>query len=201
MSGHAIPDQEAWDAWHPAALATRLAKVNRPWCVVGGWALDLWHGRLTRDHHDLEFTVLREDFDHFRRALVGMEFYTVHAGIFRFLPEGAGLDPAIFQIWCWDIGAKCWRVDMMIEPGTPETWACKRDLTITRPRTEMIMRSAEGVPCLGPAAILLLKAKHLRPKDKADFDTALPELEASERLWLKTSLAKLHPGHIWIERL
>lgn len=196
-----IPDQEAWDAWHPTELAHRLADVDRPWCVVGGWALDLWHGRVTREHHDLEFTILREDFDHFRRALKGFEFYTVNSGEFQFLPEGHDPDRSIFQIWCWDISARCWRVDIMIEPGTPKTWVCKRDHAITRPRAEIVVHSAECVPYLGPAAILLLKAKHQRPKDEADFEMAVPKLAASEKSWLKDSLARLHPDHAWMQKL
>ena len=68
-----IPDEEAWNAWHPDELARRLAGLDRPWCVVGGWALDLWLGHLTREHHDLEFTVLREDFNSFRLTLTTAE--------------------------------------------------------------------------------------------------------------------------------
>jgi hypothetical protein len=199
-----IPDEEAWNAWHPAELASRLAGVDRPWCVIGGWALDLWHGRVTREHHDLEFTVLREDFAHFRRALANgssFAFYVVRSGVLEFLPDDAEPDPSIGQIWCRDITANCWRVDMMIEPGTPESWICKRDHTITRPRAEIVRHSSDGIPYLRPAAILLLKAKHQRPKDEADFDAALPQLDENERAWLKTSLAKLHPGHVWIDRL
>ncbi|RYE56189.1 MAG: amino acid transporter [Rhizobiaceae bacterium] len=196
-----IPDEEAWDAWHPAELAQRLAGVDRPWCVVGGWALDLWHGRETREHHDLEFTVLREDFDRFRRVLTGMAFYTVNSGVFEVLREEAEPDPSISQVWCWDIAAARWRVDMMIEPGTPEIWICKRDHAITRPRGEIVGRSVEGVPYLGPSAILLLKAKHQRPKDEADFDMALPLLETSEKAWLKSCLGRLYPEHDWNARL
>jgi hypothetical protein len=195
-----IPDEEAWDAWHPAELARRLASVGRPWCVVGGWALDLWHGRVTRAHHDLEFTVLREDVDCFRRALEGMDFYTVKDGVFQFLADDAEVDPTVGQIWCWDMSASRWRVDMMIEPGTPDTWVCKRDHAITLPRAEAVLHSSDGIPYLAPAAILLLKAKHLRPKDEVDFEAALPKLNTKEQTWLNASIAKLHPGHPWIER-
>jgi hypothetical protein len=248
-----IPDQEAWNAWHPQELARRLDRVDRPWCVVGGWALDLWHGRVTREHHDLEFTVLREDFSHFRRMLAGdglpliplpgpsprpdgekgvaapsalqapsprmwgedggsqvrgesatsanLAFYTVKDGQISLLPDDTVPDPSIAQIWCWDIAANRWRVDIMIEPGTPETWVCKRDHTISRPRNEIVRHSPAGIPYLGPAAILLLKAKHQRPKDEADFELALPILDETERAWLKQSLAKLHLDHVWIETL
>lgn len=246
-----IPDQEAWNAWHPREVAARLAGIDHPWCVVGGWALDLWHGYETRAHHDLEFTLLRGDFDLFRKRLscadvpliplpgpsprhdgekgfaapaalpifpsprmrgegrvrgerasdIDFAFYTVKDGNFEFLPDGMDPDPSIAQIWCRDIAADCWRVDMMIEPGTPDTWICKRDPAIARPRAEAVLHSPEGIPYLAPAAILLLKAKHGRPKDEADFEMALPKLDAGERAWLRVGLARLHPGHGWIDRL
>ena len=208
-----IPDQEAWKAWHPTELARRLAGIDRPWCMVGGWALDLWHGRETREHHDLEFTLLREDFDRFREVLSGdgaetsplipqrFAFYTAIDGVLTLLPDDQPLPSAAAQVWCWDIAAEHWRVDMMIEPGTPDTWICKRDLAITRPPQEIVGRSDEGVPYLGPSAILLLKAKHQRPKDEADFEMALPKLESSEKDWLRDCLRRLHPGHAWIGQL
>ncbi|QVN22986.1 nucleotidyltransferase domain-containing protein [Burkholderia pyrrocinia] len=77
----AIPDQQAWNAWQPAVLAQRLGDIHLPWCVVGGWALDLWHGTQTREHDDLEFTMLREDFGRFRQARSDLAFYTAHAGV------------------------------------------------------------------------------------------------------------------------
>lgn len=48
------PDHDTWCAWHPAELARRVAGISKPWCVVGGWALDLWHGKQTRYHEDFE---------------------------------------------------------------------------------------------------------------------------------------------------
>ena len=79
-----VPDQQAWQAWTPEELSQRLRQVSRPWSVVGGWALDLWLGRQTRDHGDLEFTVLRDDFLLFRQALAPLQFYTVRDGTFAF---------------------------------------------------------------------------------------------------------------------
>ncbi|MBA8881088.1 type IV secretory pathway TraG/TraD family ATPase VirD4 [Phyllobacterium myrsinacearum] len=38
-----IPD-DAWDAWTPELLFERFRYQHPPWYVVGGWALDLWHG-------------------------------------------------------------------------------------------------------------------------------------------------------------
>lgn len=197
MVPQATLDHDAWSAWHPAELAQRLAGCPEPWCVVGGWALDLWHGYQTRDHDDLEFTVLREDVRVFREVLKDMQFHAVGSGVVEYLPDDQEPPPAIFQVWCHDVEARCWRVDMMIEPGTPDMWVYKRDTAIVRPRAEMIDRTADGVPYLKPAAILLFKAKYRRPKDEMDFEHALPKLEQQERAWLKACLSAVHPDHEW----
>lgn len=90
---------------------------------------------------------------------------------------------------------------MMLEAGTPDLWVYKRAPSLTRPRGEMVWRTAEGIPSLNPAAVLLFKAKDRRPKDEADFALAQPRLPAAERRWLRDCLERLHPGHGWIAAL
>jgi hypothetical protein len=41
------------------------------WWVAGGWAIDAWIGRATREHEDLEISILREDQASFRSYLDG----------------------------------------------------------------------------------------------------------------------------------
>ncbi|WP_018184382.1 nucleotidyltransferase domain-containing protein [Kaistia granuli] len=201
MTSPAVPDHDAWSPWHPAELGRRLRGIDRPWCIVGGWALDLWHGHQTREHEDLEFTVLRDDLPAFRETLSGLDFFATGSGNVEPLPDGVDPPSDIFQIWCLDPVARRWRVDMMIEPGTPGDWVYKRDTRIVRPRAEMVEFTPDGLPYLKPAAILLFKAKHARAKDEIDFATALPRLPEGERAWLKDCLALPHPGHPWIGAL
>ncbi|UXU85978.1 nucleotidyltransferase domain-containing protein [Burkholderia sp. S-53] len=196
-----IPDQEALNAWQPDALARRLSEIHLPWCIVGGWAIDLWHGTRTREHDDLEFTNLREDFGRFRQAFSDLAFYTAHAGVVEKLPENQPPPPEVMQFRGFDRAAESWRIDMMIEPGAPEWWAYKRDPSFTRPRAGMVMRTAGGIPYLNPAAVLLFKARDRRPKDQQDFDRALPKLPVGERVWLKDCLDALHPGNEWAQAL
>lgn len=192
---------DAWSAWHPAELARRLAGVPRPWCVVGGWALDLWHGAGTRPHEDLEFTLLRPDFPLFRAALPDVRLHLVGDGKVRPLAEGEAPPADIAQVWCEDRAARRWRVDMMLEDGTPETWIYKRDPSIRRPRREAVRLGAGGIPYLAPEIVLLFKAKYRRDKDEADFARALPKLDASARDWLRECLGGAHPGHAWLDAL
>jgi hypothetical protein len=91
---------DAWSPFQPRELAQRLEHISRPWCIVGGWALDLWHGHETREHEDIEFTVLRGDVSLFRQALSDLEFYATGSGVVDYLPDGQEPPADIFQIWC-----------------------------------------------------------------------------------------------------
>lgn len=196
----ALP-HDAWSAWRPGALAHRLAGIGRPWCVVGGWALDLWHGVETRPHDDLEFTILRSDFAVFRAALADLRLHAVGDGNVDPLAADETPPENIAQVWCEDVAGQCWRADMMLEDGTPETWVYKRDPSIRRPRPDVVRATADGVPYLAPEAVLLFKAKYRRGKDEADFSKALPKLDAAQRRWLKDCIEKAHPDHEWAKVL
>ena len=89
----------------------------------------------------------------------------------------------------------------MVERGTSEVWAYKRDRTIRMPRAAAVRRNELGIPYLAPANVLLFKAKHRREKDERDFDAALPKLNSQEKLDLRIWLEVLHPEHDWIARL
>lgn len=197
----APPDEAAWSAWRPCELASRLKELSLPWCIVGGWALDLWHGHQLRDHEDIEFTILRDDLAAFRACLSDMRLYSVHDGRIEYLAPDEQPEPDVFQIWCEEIASRTWRADMMIEPGSPDRWVYKREPSISAPRKEMVARTADGIPYLKPAAVLLFKAKYQRPKDEADFEHALPKLTQEDQTWLRSRLEILHPGHVWISSL
>ncbi len=155
----------------------------------------------TREHSDLEFTILREDLGRFLEVFRELAFYTAHAGVVERLSEDRNTPSDVMQFWGYDRAAECWRIDMMIEPGSQAVWAYKRNPSFKRPRTEMVMRTADNIPYLNPCAVLLFKARDRRPKDQQDFENGLPKRPASERAWLKNCLDALHPGNAWATAL
>ncbi|MGM7683701.1 nucleotidyltransferase domain-containing protein [Cytobacillus sp. Hm23] len=38
-----------------------MSSYNKPWFIAGGWAIDLFIGKQTRPHHDLEIAIFRKD--------------------------------------------------------------------------------------------------------------------------------------------
>jgi hypothetical protein len=89
----------------------------------------------------------------------------------------------------------------MLEDGGRNEWVCHRDARIRRPLAASTGVTADGIRYLRPEIVLLLKAKYARPKDVADLDAFLPRLDAPARLWLAHTLAMLHPGHDWLDRV
>ena len=39
----------------------QVAELPMPWFVAGGWAIDLYVGRVTRDHSDVDLVIARSD--------------------------------------------------------------------------------------------------------------------------------------------
>jgi hypothetical protein len=193
--------ENAWDAWSPDQLSARLINTNADWYVVGGWALDLWHGYQTRAHDDLEFAVRLEQIEECRSSLSELEFFIAHAKTLTHLSSNAPLPANVWQLWGADFTAARWRVDMMIERGTPDVWIYKRNPSIYLPRAAAIRKSPTGIPYLAPSIVLLFKAKCCREKDEHDFQAALLKLEPNEKVDLRNWLEQLHPNHVWLAAL
>ena len=198
------PDVKLWDAWHPAVAAERLADLDAPWYVAAGWALDLFRGRQTREHEDLEIAVPQGRFAELRRALADLDvFVPVGEGLVSPL-DGLTADEfaATHQTWFREPSTGRWRLDVFREPSHSKTWICRRDTRLRRPFADVIHRTADGIPYGAPEIVLLYKAKHAaRTKDEADFAAVRPLLTAAQRAWLCDALTLVHPGHRWLEAL
>jgi hypothetical protein len=196
------PPLEAWSmAWTPDQAAAALDGVSAPWAVAGGWALDLWLGRQTREHEDLEIAVPAVFFPEIQARLegLGLTLFAIDDGAAIALAPGEARRG--HQTWVMDPAVTGWRMDVFQEPGDAETWVYRRTGELSAPRAWAMARTAAGLPYVAPQIVLLFKAKATRDKDQADFAAVAPRLPPDVRLWLADALQILQPGHPWIERL
>jgi uncharacterized protein CbrC (UPF0167 family) len=186
--------------WTPGEVARRLAGIAVPWCVAAGWALDLFRGRQTRKHGDIEIAIPAASFPEVRDRFPGYVFDGVGD---RRIWEEATPDvlAAVHQTWLRDPATGNYLVDVFREPHDGDTWICRRDETIRLPYRDIIHRTADGIPYLAPELVLLFKAKHARPKDQADFEGTVPHMTPAQRETLAGLLALVHPGHTWLAGL
>jgi hypothetical protein len=184
-----------------AAAAGLFAAFDRPWWIAGGVAIDLFVGRRTRDHGDLDVEVLARDQDRVRGVLEGWDLFVAHGGRLRPWEAGERLVPGRGSLWCRPSSAVGWALQVLIADADGDAWIFRRDPRIRLPLAEVVRRSAEGVPFLAPQVQLLFKAKAVRPVDQVDFDAAAPLLDPTAGAWLVEALALAHPGHPWSERV
>jgi aminoglycoside-2''-adenylyltransferase len=196
-----VPFEEfIWEPWSPSEVVQRLEGVDAPWAFAGGWALDLFRGEVTREHEDVEIAVPAGAFHLIRDALAGYEFDVVGAARRWPLSDKHAFE-VIHQTWARDPVTGTYRLDVFREPHDGDTWICRRDRGIRRPYAELLRRTPEGLPYVAPEVVLLFKARLMRPKDEMDFAGTLPLLDEPSRSWLLDSLARVHPGHAWIDRI
>ncbi len=184
----------------PGEVADRLAGIAAPWCVVAGWALDLFHGTQTRKHGDIEIAIPAASFPEVRARFPGYVFDAPGSDRIRenATPEDLA---AQHQTWLRDPVTDNYLLDVFREPHDGDTWLCRRDETIRFPYRDIIRHTHDGIPYLVPELVLLFKAKNPRPKDQADFDATVPHLTATQRQTLAVLLARVHPGHPWLADL
>ncbi|MEU5310450.1 hypothetical protein [Streptomyces sp. NPDC021562] len=202
--GVVVDADEAAARWvgclRPEEVAERLRGVGVPWCVAAGWALDLFRGRQSRPHGDLEIAIPAAGFPEVRERFAEYAFDAVGSG--RIWPEaGADVLAATRQTWVRDPASDRYLFDVFREPHEGGTWIFRRDVRLRLPYEAVVAWSADGIPYLVPELVLLFKAKDSRAKDHADFAGVLPLLGRTRRDLLGGWLALVHPGHPWLAEL
>ena len=197
------PDLGDWDPLSPGELAHTLAPVRARWWLAGGWALDLFLGRETRAHDDIDVQILRPEHLRVRSALAAWDAHAAEpAGTLRPWPVDEELPPGVHDIWCRRSSADPWAFQLLIADTAGGDWVYRRDPRIRRPLAELSgPTSTRAMQVLSPDIQLLYKSKALRPKDQQDFDAVLPALTTLQRRWLRTALTTAAPGHPWLHAL
>ena len=172
-----------------------------PWCVAGGWALDLFLGRATREHADVELAVFRRDQARLHDHFEGWTFKIAVDGRRELWERGARLELPLHEIHASSPDEPPRTIEVLLNEGDEAQWRFRRDPEIALPLDRAIVSTAFGADVLSPEIVLLFKAKAPRAKDEADFLAAVPQLAASSKQWLRSALLRSSPDHPWIERL
>jgi hypothetical protein len=211
-----------------ANLAEVMSTYSAPWALCGGWAVDAWLGRVTRDHGDVDFAVFDQPvlFEHLNGwqmigheeanpGQAGAELWDGRplvppAHLHARSPEASGPLPERFD----KAGSRIlfpedgFVFDIQLCERSNQDWVLNWKSRIAKPLAGCIRESGWGLPTVGPEVILFFKAtlyvgtkNHLRPRDEGDFVTLLPQLSSAHRDWLGTAISTVLPGHPWLSKL
>lgn len=190
----------AWEPLEPAAVAHQLAGFDRPWWVVGGWAVEAATG-LRREHEDTDISILARDVPALVEHVRGRwHVWNNVGGVLR--PLGGGWttveDPAS-QLWLRADATSPWVLDVPLTPNVDGLWTHKLVPDRTERVEDVTWVADDGIRYLHPELVLLYKARLRRPKDRLDLDAVLPTLPERRRTWLRDAVRALDPAHPWLE--
>ncbi len=171
------------------------------WVVAGGWAIDLFLGKQTRSHRDVEIAIFREDqaalHDYFNgwllQKIVCGEPLVWHRDEWLALPT--------HEIHCFNRTAQPPQIEILLNESNETEWIYRRNPEIRRSLLKIQLESSAGVKFLCPEVVLLYKSKNPRAKDEQDFQAVVKRLDAEQNQWLKDAIKVCDSKHLWLRSL
>lgn len=187
-----------------SSIAALMQDFPRSWAFCGGWAIDLFLGRRTRTHKDVDIAVFRADQLELQRYLTkhGWTLDIAHDG--RLTPWVAGeyIELPRHGIWCKHPRHEPDFLEVLLNETDGTRFLFRKDQSISLDLNRALLRSATGLPMLAPEMALLYKSGNAAlDENAADFRSVLPWLDAERRAWLRDGLQHLAPGHPWLAQL
>lgn len=182
-----------------------MQKFPKPWAVCGGWAIDIYLNRKTREHKDLDITI-------HRCHQLDMQAFLVNRGWILQKVESVGLEHwalgeylelPIHNVWCSHSEFTPNYLEVLYSETTETNYVFRRHQDIQMPLDDAFLIASSGIPILAPEVVLLFKAKtsENNPDYQHDFDTILPTLTSKQRMWLKQSIVTVYKVHEWLKLL
>jgi hypothetical protein len=121
-----------------------LSDFRRPWMIAGGWAIDLFLRRVTREHQDVDVAILRADQREFRTYLRGSEFDVIVGGRPEPWRAGEWLDPPSHEVHGHRSEGGPREIEILWNESTRDDWVFRRDRRITRPLSKALCRTHDA---------------------------------------------------------
>ncbi len=196
-----------------APIVELMSTFRAPWALCGGWAIDAWLGRQTRDHGDVDISVFNQD----SQALFE------HLGGWQLVAHAPNIPSDTHQLWDGrplplpaHIHARLDRgeelpasadltqqqgfiLDILLDDRSGDDWVLSRAPRIRMPVRDCVQQSPWGLPTVVPGVLLFFKASELRRRDRLDFSAMLSQLDEEERNWLRDAISVLR--HPWLSQL
>ena len=206
--------------------AELLNAGNFEYQFCAGQAIDLFLGRETRVHGDIDICAYWPERDDIIRYMQsqGFEVYEMLGGgrVHKITDPAVQMyqkrnifcvkdDCPLVKLYPLDENDCCWLeffhigqtelnfIEFLFNDRSETHFEYARDREIKRDIDKAIL-SRDGIPYLAPEICLLYKSTDIeREGYQQDFELTYPELNDEQKLWLQSALKRLYPdGHKWI---
>lgn len=201
-----------------------LDKMDMEWCYCGGWAIDLFVGKESRPHKDLDIVIFDDQLEETITYMLEKGWAVEAPTRKGFVPvTGENCDAYSFDnLWCMN---RAYPTDY-IKVDEQSTYnfyhydrAVQENMDFVEvqlnarengdfvyrhnPAIRLELKKAfytqEGLPFLAPEIVLLYKSKYLSADNQNDFDLVVPKMNDEQKVWLKEALILEYGNdHPWV---
>lgn len=162
--------------------------------IAGGWAIDLFIGKETRIHSDIEIAIPRNEQLLLKKYLREYELKYVNNGVF-FDWRNQFLELPIHEIH----GTyKKQKIEILLNEIDNNNWIYRRINGVELTVDKLLKYSKDNIPYLCPEVVLLYKAKINKEKDKLDLKNTILKLDLASKNWLINAIQKEDKNHKWL---
>ena len=167
-------------------VKTIMDKYGYPWFIEGGWAIDLFLNRETREHKDIEIGIYRKNQMQLYRYFGKQRKYyidnTSHIGKQeRREWNKEYLRLPIYEVYVEYEGIE---IEVVLNEKDEENLIYRLNEKTKINEEKAILYSNNDIPYLSPEIVLLYKSKYMRDKDIADISNASKLMDGSQKKWL-----------------
>lgn len=171
------------------------------WFVAGGWAIDLFLGKETRPHQDIEVAIFRKDQIALHDYFEGWLLQKIVNGEQVIWHRDERLTLPTHELHCFNKTAQPPQIEILLNESNETDWLYRRNQKIRLSLAKVCLESSAGVKFLCPEVVLLYKSKNPRAKDEQDFQAVVKYLDAEQKEWLKDAIKVCNSEHRWIRSL
>ena len=171
-------------------VKTIMDKYGYPWFITGGWAIDLFLNKETREHKDIEIGIYRKNqmqlYRHFGKQKKYYIDNTSHIGKKEKREWNKEyLRLPIYEVYVEYDGIE---IKVVLNEKDEDNWIYRLNEKIKLNEEKAILNNEEEIPYLCPEIVLLHKSKDMRDKDIADISNANEKMDESQKKWLMDSI-------------
>lgn len=209
-------------------LSNYLREIQIDYAVCGGSAIDLFIGRKTRPHKDLDVAVFWDDRDKIVQYMLNEGWLVFEPCGREYLHKIVSIDNQKrikSNIWCVRPNNSHYSFDerepdmfavefdnaeqleldfieFLFNRRYEDNFLFAHNTNIKRKLSDSILKNEE-VPFLAPEIVLLYKSTALsNPDYQKDFENAVPLLSNDSKEWLINALSISFPdGHEWMHKI
>ncbi len=181
-------DFSNWKPYSIEQIKLLFNAADFTWGIAGGWAIDLYIGRQTRRHEDLDIMILSCEQQELFDYLKGFTVYVAKDGKLS-IWSGQKIDDR-YSLWVSERESTPFIFEILLMDTVEEKWIYKRNRMISGDLNRLFIDSKYDVKIVAPEIQLLYKlgASFVRDKDIQDLKTIYKFLNINQLEWLKSSL-------------